>query len=88
MSTAELKAAYIVSGDDRPKVERALGRLRARFDPATIERSVTAPPDELVANADAYIAAGATHLITRAYAPDFDLDSLRRLVAWRDARRA
>ena len=43
MSAAELKPAYVVSGDDRPKVEVALERLRARFEPGAIERvAVTA----------------------------------------------
>ena len=42
MSASELKPAYIVSGDDRPKVETALERLRARFDSGAIERFVAA----------------------------------------------
>jgi len=42
VSAAELKPAYVVSGDDRPKVEVALERLRARFDPGAIERLVAA----------------------------------------------
>ncbi len=42
MAASELKPAYIVSGDDRPKVEVALERLRGRFDPGTIERFVAA----------------------------------------------
>ena len=41
----ELKPAYIVSGDDRPKVELALERLRGRFDPAAVERLVVAGSD-------------------------------------------
>jgi DNA polymerase III subunit delta len=40
MSVAELKPVYLVTGNDRPKVEIALGRLRARFDPGSIERFV------------------------------------------------
>ena len=32
--------AYLVTGNDRPKVERTLGRLRGRFDPGSIERLV------------------------------------------------
>lgn len=39
---AELQPAYIVTGDDRPKVETALERLRRRFDPGAIERFVAA----------------------------------------------
>jgi len=34
----ELKSAYLLSGSDRPKVERAVRRLRERFDDASVER--------------------------------------------------
>lgn len=37
-SAPALKPVYLVSGSDRPKVELALARLRARFDPGSIER--------------------------------------------------
>jgi DNA polymerase-3 subunit delta len=40
VAASELKPAYVVSGDDRPKVEVALERLRARFDPGAVERLV------------------------------------------------
>ncbi len=33
----ELKPAYLLAGTDRPKVERALQRLRARFEPDAVE---------------------------------------------------
>ncbi len=36
--TAELKPVYLLFGSDRPKVERALTRLRARFPPGAVER--------------------------------------------------
>ena len=42
---ADLKPAYLIVGNDRPKVEVALGRLRARFDPGAIERLVAAGKD-------------------------------------------
>jgi DNA polymerase-3 subunit delta len=45
VAASELKAAYVVSGDDRPKVEHALERLRARFDPEAVERLVGAGGD-------------------------------------------
>jgi len=32
-----LKPAYLIAGGDRPKVDRALARLRARFDPDAVE---------------------------------------------------
>jgi DNA polymerase III delta subunit len=42
MATAELKPVYLITGNDRPKVEVALARLRARFDAGSIERLVAA----------------------------------------------
>lgn len=33
----ELKPAYLIAGGDRPKVDRAVERLRARFDPDAVE---------------------------------------------------
>lgn len=59
---------------------------RVGRDPRAIERSVTAGAEELVPQADAYVAAGVTHLIARTSGPDYDLEPLRRLVAWRDSR--
>jgi DNA polymerase III delta subunit len=45
VAAQELKPAYLVAGNDLPKVERALERLRARFDPASIERLVAGGKD-------------------------------------------
>jgi DNA polymerase-3 subunit delta len=45
VAAQELKPAYLVTGNDVPKVERTLGRLRARFDPGAIERLVAAGKD-------------------------------------------
>lgn len=45
MAAQELKPAYLISGNDRPKVELALSRLRARFDPGSIERLVAGAKD-------------------------------------------
>jgi DNA polymerase-3 subunit delta len=36
---------YLVTGSDRPKVDRALARLRAHFDPGAIERFTASGPD-------------------------------------------
>src|SRR5579884_2177659 len=33
----ELKPVYLIAGSDRPKVDRAVARLRARFDPDAVE---------------------------------------------------
>jgi DNA polymerase III delta subunit len=45
MSAAELEPAYLITGNDRPKVEVALARLRTRFDAGSIERLVAAGKD-------------------------------------------
>ena len=34
----DLKPAYLLAGSDRPKVERAIGRLRERFGEDSVER--------------------------------------------------
>jgi hypothetical protein len=33
----DLKPAYLIAGGDRPKVDRAVDRLRARFEPDAVE---------------------------------------------------
>ncbi len=38
MSEQPLKAVYLISGSDEPKVELAVSRLRARFTPEAVER--------------------------------------------------
>lgn len=38
MAADELKPVYVLAGSDRPKVERALERLRGRFDADAVER--------------------------------------------------
>jgi DNA polymerase-3 subunit delta len=51
----ELKPAYLLAGTDRPKVDRALRRLRGRFEPDAVELLSTAESsaDEVVAAANA-----------------------------------
>ena len=53
-------------------------------DPAEIERS-TFVHDHLD-RLDDYVEAGITHLIVGCGGPEFDLEPLRKLIAWRDAR--
>lgn len=36
---------YLITGSDRPKVDRAIARLRAHFDPGAIERLTAAGPE-------------------------------------------
>ena len=45
VAAQELKPVYLITGNDRPKVEVALERLRARFDPGSIERLVAGGKD-------------------------------------------
>ena len=45
VAATELKPAYLIVGNDRPKVEVALGRLRARFEEGSVERLVAAGKD-------------------------------------------
>ena len=54
-------------------------------DPNEIERTASIDAGEL-ANLDAYVAAGATHLILGWGAP-WDLAPIKQLLAWRDARK-
>jgi DNA polymerase III subunit delta len=51
----ELKPVYLLTGSDRPKISRALERLRARFDPGAIEvlAAVEATGDDAVAACNA-----------------------------------
>jgi DNA polymerase-3 subunit delta len=58
----ELKPAYLLAGTDRPKIDRALERLRRRFEPDTVEllSAAEATGDDVVAacNALGLFAAG------------------------------
>jgi probable F420-dependent oxidoreductase len=56
-------------------------------DPNEIERSILVEdPAEAIAQADAYVDNGITHLIGGHDGSAENLDALRRLIAWRDAR--
>lgn len=55
MAAEELKAAYLLTGSDRPKIARALHRLRERFGEDSIERlsATEATGDDAVAACNA-----------------------------------
>jgi DNA polymerase-3 subunit delta len=55
VSDAKLKPVYLLSGSDRPKVERAVERLRSHFDPEAVERlfASEAGGDDVVAACNA-----------------------------------
>ncbi len=56
-------------------------------DPGEIERSVQVIGAQLDKLND-YLAAGFTHFIGAASGPDYDLTSLERMIAWRDAQQS
>lgn len=62
MAAAELKPVYLITGNDRPKVEVALTRLRARFDVGAIERLVV-PGKDGATGADVVAACNAGTLL-------------------------
>jgi DNA polymerase-3 subunit delta len=88
VAATELKPAYVVSGDDRPKVEVALERLRGRFDPGAIERlsaSAGATGSDVVAvcNAGSLLGDARLVLVTEV---DGRRDDRRRLTGgWKGA---
>ena len=55
-------------------------------DPAAIERSLLLVDPSQVEQVDDYLAQGFTHVIYGCGGPDYDLDPLRELVAWRDGK--
>ncbi len=63
MAAQELKPVYLVTGNDLPKVERTLERLRARFDPGSIERLVAGGKDG-VSGPDVVLACNSGTLLT------------------------
>jgi DNA polymerase III delta subunit len=54
-TVAELKPVYLLTGGDRPKITRALDRLRGRFDPNAVEfhPAPETPPGDVVAACNA-----------------------------------
>ena len=52
-------------------------------DPKEIERSIMVNPNQ-IKHADRYVENGITHLIMGFGGPDYDLEPLRELIAWRD----
>jgi DNA polymerase-3 subunit delta len=62
VAATELKPVYLITGNDRPKVEVALARLRSRFDAGSIERLV-ASGKEGASGADVVAACNAGTLL-------------------------
>src|SRR5918911_121291 len=52
---ADLKPVYLLTGGDRPKISRALERLRSRFDENAVEllSAAEVDADEVAASGDA-----------------------------------
>ncbi len=55
MTPSELKPVYLISGGDRPKIRRALQRLRSRFDENAVDHlsAAAATPEDVVASCNA-----------------------------------
>jgi DNA polymerase III subunit delta len=55
VAPAELKPVYLIAGGDRPKIARALQRLRTRFDQNSVEHlsALDSSPDDVVASCNA-----------------------------------
>ncbi|MEX0817823.1 MAG: DNA polymerase III subunit delta [Gaiellales bacterium] len=65
MAAEELRPVYFLTGSDRPKVRRALARLRARFDPESVEllAAEATSGEETVAALNALGLFGSGHLV-------------------------
>jgi DNA polymerase-3 subunit delta len=65
VAAEELRPIYFLTGSDRPKVRRALARLRARFDPESVEllAADTASGAEAVASLNALGLFGSGRLV-------------------------
>ncbi|MEX2464981.1 MAG: DNA polymerase III subunit delta [Gaiellaceae bacterium] len=65
MAAEELRPVYFLTGSDRPKVRRALARLRARFDPESVEllAADATSGEETVAALNALGLFGSGHLV-------------------------
>jgi DNA polymerase III delta subunit len=55
MPPSELKPVYLIGGGDRPKIRRALQRLRSRFDENAVDHlsATAATPEDVVASCNA-----------------------------------
>jgi DNA polymerase-3 subunit delta len=62
----DLKPAYLIAGSDRPKVDRAVARLRGRFDPDAVEvhDANEASGDDAVAACNALGLFGSARLVS------------------------
>ncbi|MFN2471720.1 MAG: DNA polymerase III subunit delta [Gaiellaceae bacterium] len=66
MSTEPLRPAYLLTGTDRPKIARALERLRSRFDEASVEHlfAMSATGSDAVTACNALgLFGGGSHLV-------------------------
>ena len=81
----ELKAAYLLAGSDRPKVDRALQRLRGRFAPDAVElhNAGEASGDDVVAAANALgLFAGEGRLIVVDGVESWKADDAKAIAAY------
>ncbi len=88
MATDELEAVYLLSGTDRPKVRRALTRLRARFPVESVEllSADTASGEDAVAacNSLGLFGADGGHLVIVEGVDRWRADDVSAVVAYLD----
>lgn len=84
---AELEPVYLISGSDRPKVELAVQRLRARFDAGAVDRLLASVDDgaTVVAACNAGTLFGDNRLVIVEEVDGRRSDEGRRRVTWKQA---
>jgi len=84
----DLRAAYLIGGGDRPKVDRAVQRLRARFEPDAVEThdATATPGDATVAACNAMgLFGGGLRLVVVDNVEAWKADDAKAIVAYLDA---
>ncbi len=82
----DLKPAYLVCGTDWPKVDAAISRLRARFDPESVEQLSAADDDvDVVAACNALGLLGGARLVLVRGAEQLDDDQVAAIAAYLQA---
>jgi DNA polymerase-3 subunit delta len=81
----ELKPAYLLAGSDRPKIDRALGRLRRRFEPDAVDllSASETSADDAIASCNALgLFAGGGRLIVVAGVEAWKADDAKAVAAY------
>jgi DNA polymerase-3 subunit delta len=87
MATADLKAVYLLTGTDRPKIETAMQRLRKHFEPQSVENvlATDVPGEQVVGLSNAGSLFGDRQLVIVDRVDGLKRDDGRRTSAWKAA---